>query len=133
MPPKIPIINLDEIGKRIGLKLYLQLEKHWVKQTQLSEKLGTSQGNLSHLLTGKKWTWNLDQYWKIAEAIPISRQEFDQIVESAKQEVLWISEQNSWTRINRDMAISFLANDENVSENDIKQALQAIKLFKSGQ
>lgn len=31
------------------------------------------------------------------------------------------------------MAISFLANDENVSENDIKQALQAIKLFKSGQ
>lgn len=31
------------------------------------------------------------------------------------------------------MAISFLAHDENVSENDIKQALRAIKLFKSGQ
>lgn len=56
MAPKIPIINLDEIGKKIGLKLYLQLEKHQITQTQLSEKLGTSQANISNFLTGRKTT-----------------------------------------------------------------------------
>ncbi len=39
MPPKIPIINLDEIGKNIGLKLYLLLEKNGITQTELAEKM----------------------------------------------------------------------------------------------
>lgn len=126
-------IDYDQIGKKIWTSLYDIISKKNLTQTVIAEKIGVKVPSISVFLTGKKTTKNIDQYWKIAEAIPISRQEFDQIVESAKQEVLWISEQNSWTRINRDMAISFLANDENVSENDIKQALQAIKLFKSGQ
>lgn len=131
MPPKIPIINLDEIGKKIGLKLYLQLEKHWVKQTQLSEKLWTSQGNLSHLLTGKKWTWNLDQYWKIAEAIPISRQEFDQIVESAKKEVLWISEQKIDTKT-PDEQIKFALNSKNLTQDQINEVMNFIAFKENG-
>lgn len=133
MPPKIPIIDLDEIGKNIGLKLYLLLEKNGITQTELAEKMWVSVPAISVFLTGKKTTWNLEQYRKIAEAIPISRAEFDKIVETAKAEVLGFSGHNSWTKIDRDMAISFLAHDENVSENDIKQALRAIKLFKSGQ
>ena len=133
MPPKVPIIDTDEIGKKIWLKLYQVADKKWISQTEIAEKLWVTTPSISFLLTGKKATWNLEQYRKIAEAIPISRQEFNKIVETAKSEVLWISEQNSWTKIDRDMAISFLAHDENVSENDIKQALRAIKLFKSGQ
>lgn len=133
MPPKNPIVDTDEIAKRIWQNLYIIIEKKWLTQTEIAEKLWVKNSSISFWLTGKKTTGNLDQYWKIAEAIPISRQEFDKIVETAKSEVLWISEQNSWTKIDRDMAISFLAHDENVSENDIKQALRAIKLFKSGQ
>ena len=133
MPPKNPIVDTDEIAKRIWQNLYIIIEKKRLTQTEIAEKLWVKNSSISFWLTGKKTTGNLDQYWKIAEAIPISRQEFDKIVETAKSEVLWISEQNSWTKIDRDMAISFLAHDENVSENDIKQALRAIKLFKSGQ
>lgn len=130
MPPKIPIIDTDEIGKKIGLSLYQIADKKGISQTEIAEKLWVTTPSISFLLTGKKATWNLEQYRKIAEAIPISRQEFDQIVETAKSEVLWIG-QNSWTKINRDMAISFLANSDDVSPEDIEFAINIVKAQKN--
>lgn len=128
MAPKTPIINTDEISKKIGLKLYFQLEKNGVTQLQLSEKLEISQANLSNLLTGRKTTGNLDQYWKIAEAIPISRQEFDKIVETAKAEVLGFSEHNSWT-VTDEVAYATLSRSHGMDEEDIKKAIDIYKMY----
>lgn len=133
MAPKNPIVDTDSIGKKIGLKLYLIADKNWITQTTIAERMWVTTPSISFLLTGKKSTGNLDQYWKIAEAIPISRPEFDQIVETAKAEVLWISEHNSWTKLNRETAMSFLAREENVAVEDIQKALDAVKFFKSKQ
>lgn len=129
MPPKIPIINLDEIGKNIGLKLYLLLEKNGITQTELAEKMWVSIPAVSVFLTGKKTTWNLEQYRKIAEAIPISRKEFDQIVESAKKEVLGFSGQNSWAMTD-EVAYATLSRSHGMDEEDIKKAIDIYKMYR---
>lgn len=128
MPPKIPIIDLDEIGKNIGLKLYLLLEKNGITQTELAEKMWVSVPAISVFLTGKKTTWNLEQYRKIAEAIPISRQEFDKIVETAKAEVLGFSGHNSWT-VTDEVAYATLSRSYGMDEEDIKKAIDIYKMY----
>lgn len=129
MPPKIPIIDLDEIGKNIGLKLYLLLEKNGITQTELAEKMWVSVPAISVFLTGKKTTWNLEQYRKIAEAIPISRAEFDNIVETAKAEVLGFSGHNSWT-VTDEVAYATLSRSHGMDEEDIKKAIDIYKMYR---
>ena len=129
MPPKIPIIDLDEIGKNIGLKLYLLLEKNGITQTELAEKMWVSVPAISVFFTGKKTTWNLEQYRKIAEAIPISRAEFDNIVETAKAEVLGFSGHNSWT-VTDEVAYATLSRSHGMDEEDIKKAIDIYKMYR---
>ena len=129
MPPKIPIIDLDEIGKNIGLKLYLLLEKNGITQTELAERMWVSVPAISVFLTGKKTTWNLEQYRKIAEAIPISRAEFDNIVETAKAEVLGFSGHNSWT-VTDEVAYATLSRSHGMDEEDIKKAIDIYKMYR---
>lgn len=90
-----PIIDTESIGKHIWTRIYQIADKKWVTQTKISERLWVSTPSISFLLTGKKATSNLDQYWRIAEAIPISRSEFDKIVEEAKMKVIWVRDNDS--------------------------------------
>ena len=66
MPPKNPIVDTDEIAKRIWQNLYIIIEKKWLTQTEIAEKLWVKNSSISFWITGKKTTGNLDQYWKIA-------------------------------------------------------------------
>lgn len=125
------LVDTDEIGKKIGLALYREFSKKNLTQTELAKKIWIRQSAVSWYFNWKVTTKNLDQYWKIAEAIPISQIEFDEIVEKAKAEVLWFPEQNSETK-NPDEQIQIALNSKGFSEKEILEMMDFIK-FKESQ
>jgi len=125
-----PIIDTDSIGKYIWQKIYTISDKMGISQIEIAKKIWVSQANISAFFTGKRTTTNLDQYWRIAEAIPISRSEFDRIVEDAKRHVigdLW------WKNTNEDPDVAYatLARSYGVSPDDVKKAMEMYKLYKN--
>lgn len=128
---KKALVDTDEIGKKIGLALYREFSKKNLTQTELAKKIWIRQSAVSWYFNWKVTTKNLDQYWKIAEAIPISRWRFDEIVEQAKAEVLWFPEKNSETK-NPDEQIQIALNSKGFSEKEILEMMDFIK-FKESQ
>lgn len=125
-----PSVDTDLIGKFIWEELYRSVLKNNTDQTIIAKKLWIKPNWVSVYLTGKTTTRNIEQYWRIANAIPISRKEFDQIVEDAKVKVLWI-----WTNpvINNDPdeTIKFALNSKGWKQNDIDEMMNFMK-FKEG-
>ena len=82
-------IDTESIWKHIWNELYRIITKTGSSQTDIAKKIWIKPNSVSVLLTWKVTTRNLEQYWRIAEAIPITRKEFDEIVQEAKEKVLW--------------------------------------------
>jgi len=82
-------VDTESIWKYIWNELYKISLKKGITQTDIAKKIWSTPWYVSLLLTWKNTTRNTDRYWAIAEAIPLSRAEFDKIVEDAMDKVLW--------------------------------------------
>jgi len=120
-----PSIDTDTIGKHIWNELYRISSKKNITQTELEKKCWILQTTISAYFTGKKTTKNLEQYWRIAEAIPISRSEFDQIVDDAKRKVLG----DMW-QSNKDPKVAFFADVGVTDKNKQDAIMKMIEAFK---
>jgi len=118
-------IDTDAIGKYIWAELYKISTKKGITQTELSKKSWVQQSTISSYFYWKKTTKNVEQYYRIAEAIPLTRREFDQIVEDAKEKVLWSKSNND----DPDIAYATLARHSWVSPDDVKKAIEMYKLY----
>lgn len=129
--------NDREIATIIGFMLKEIAKKNNLKQIDWATKISkntwkeVTQWNLNSYLNGIRTSPNIEYYWTFAEAIPISRWRFDEIVEQAKTEVLWFPEKNSETK-NPDEQIQIALNSKGFSEKEILEMMDFIK-FKESQ
>lgn len=83
------------------------------------------QGNLNSYLNWIRTSPDIEFYWKFAEAIPISRSEFDRMVENAKQKVLW----SGW-KMEVDPKVAFFSEVGVTDKNKQDAILKMIEAFK---
>lgn len=125
-------IDTDLIGKHIWEELYRLVSKH-TDQSTVARKLWVKPNSISVYLTWKTTTRNIEQYWKIAEAIPISRSEFDRIVQEAKRKVLgdsWIHNVNDWLDPTT-IKYATMLKETWMSEDDMKKMIAAYRIYNS--
>lgn len=119
-------IDTEAIGKYIWSELYRISSKNGITQTDIAKKMGSTPWYISLMLTGKNTTRNTETYWRIAETIPLTRKEFDQIVEDAKRKVLWVSGGGE-TEKDPDETIKMALNSKWWTQPEINEMMNFIK------
>ena len=114
---------LKEKGKDIWLK-----QDTWAMKISENTKKEMTQWNLNSYLNWWRTSPDLEFYWKIAEAIPIKRSEFEKIIEESKKSVLGFSQE---VAIDDDIAIAHLLGNAWKLPEARKEALGFVEFLKN--
>lgn len=133
---------IDKLTKwqrvEVGKLLKREIDAKFAQQKEFAVKLWIQQSQLSAMFTDPNRPITILYITKIAQALALTQSQLDKIVETAIREDAIITARRAWIdtiiqpmkKFSKNEAISFLANEENISPDDVAFAIEMVKAAK---